>query len=255
MVALVTTLHDPAGRMVEATHRLLAPLSKLYEAVIVVPTSATSPRLLEALHGTVVQPLAESNGSIGIGRRHTLRLGLESSASHLHYCDFDRVLHWMGRYPQELASVLEAIQRHDYLILGRTERAFATHSRVQRDTETITNHAFSLWFGRPVDVSAGSCGVSRRAAERLLAGSSASTNATDAEWPALARLMEGSRVGYLETDGLEFETPDYFPEEISRAGSLEDWLEERSRPLSAWIARTRLTLESLEAAQRVIDAG
>ncbi len=251
MVALVTTLHDPAGRMVKATRRWLAPLKEMYETIAVVPTSATSPLLLETLQGTVVEPLEESNGSIGVGRRHALRLGLESGTPHLHYCDFDRILHWIWRYPQELASVVEAIQQHDYLILGRTERAFATHPRVQRDTEGITNHAFSLWFGHPVDVSAGSCGVSRRAAERLLEGSTAPTNATDAEWPALVRLMKGGRVGYLQTEGLEFETPDYFEDEIAQAGSLEAWLEERSRSLSGWISRTRLTLESIEATQRV----
>jgi hypothetical protein len=254
MVALVTTLHDPEGRMVDATRRLLAPLKGLYEAIVVVPTSATSPRLLESLQGAIVRPLAESNGSIGVGRRHALRLGLEAGASHLHYCDFDRILHWIWRYPHELPSVLEAIRRHDYLIIGRTERAFATHPRVQRDTERITNHAFSLWFGQAVDVSAGSCGVSRDAAELLLARSTAPTNATDAEWPALVRLMEGGRVGYLETDGLEFETPDYFREEIARVGSLEGWLEERSASLDAWIARTRLTLESLEATRGAIES-
>lgn len=254
MVTLVSTLHDPAGRMVEATNRLFACLSDLYEAVVVVPTSDTSPRLLEALQGALVRPLAESNGCIGVGRRHALRLGLESGAGHLHYCDFDRVLHWIGRYPEELASALEQIRRHDYLILGRTPRAFATHPRVQRDTESITNHAFSLWFGEQVDVSAGSCGVSRQAAELILHRSTAPTNATDAEWPAIVRLSRDGSVGYLETEGLEFETPDYFPDQIALAGSLEAWLEERSKPISSWIARTRLTLESLEALAAVTRA-
>ncbi|MHB8990794.1 MAG: hypothetical protein ACYC66_04015 [Chloroflexota bacterium] len=253
MVTLVSTLHDPDGRMVDATSRLYGRIANLYEGVAVVPTSSTSPRLLDALPGAIVRPLAESDGSIGVGRRHALRLGIESGARHLHYCDFDRVLHWVERYPEELDSALGAIQRHDYLILGRTDRAFATHPRVQRDTETITNHAFSLWYGKPVDVTAGSCGVSLQAAELLLRRSTAQTNATDAEWPALVCLSEGLRVGYLETEGLEFETPDYFRDEIARAGSLDAWLEERSRPLAAWIARTRLTLESLEAALAVVE--
>lgn len=253
MVALVSTLHDPDGRMVDATSRLYGRITNLYEGVAVVPTPTTSPRLLDALPGAIVRPLAESNGSIGVGRRHALRLGIESGAPHLHYCDFDRVLHWIERYPEELDSVIEAIQRHDYLILGRTDRAFATHPRVQRDTEAITNHAFSLWYGKPVDVTAGSCGVSRQAAGLLLQRSTAPTNATDAEWPALVALSEGHLVGYLETEGLEFETPDYFRDEIARAGSLDAWLEERSRPLAAWIARTRLTLESLESALAVVE--
>lgn len=253
MVALVSTMHDPTGRMIEATKRLFARVLELYEAVAIAPTSLTSPLMLEALKGSMVEPLAESNGSIGVGRRHALRMGLRTGASHLHYCDFDRILHWIGRYPEELAPTLEKIQEHDYLIIGRTDRAFATHPRVQRDTETITNHAFSLWYGQPVDISAGSCGVSRRATKLLLEKSVAPTNATDAEWPALVQLAPGMTVGQLRVEGLEFETPDYCPEEIAQAGSLETWLEERSKPLSAWIARTRLTLESLESTLAVSE--
>jgi len=251
MVALVSTLHDPDGRMVQSTQQLLDGLKQLYEAIIVVPTPATSRRLLDTLPGVVVETLAESNGCVGVGRRHALRLGIESGANHLHYCDFDRVLHWLGHYPTELASVLEQIVENDYLILGRTDRAFHTHPRVQRDTETITNHGFSLWFGEEVDVSAGSCGVSRAVAELILKRSTAPTNATDAEWPALVRQAPGLKAGFLKTEGLEFETPDYFPEEIARAGSLEAWMEERSSSVDGWIARTRLALDSLEAMMAV----
>ena len=254
MVMLVSTLHDPDGRMVEATERLLGQLMELYEGIAVVATPSTSPRLLGALSGTTVESIEESNGAVGVGRRHALRLGLRPGASHLHYCDFDRVLHWIGRYPSELAATVSAIQSHDYLMIGRTERAFATHPRVQVDTEGITNHAFSLWYGEPVDVAAGSCGVSRRAARLLLERSTAPTNATDTEWPAIVR-MAGMGVGFIRTEGLEFETPDYFGEEIATAGSLESWMEQRSRPLEAWVSRTRLALESLEALRAVENQG
>lgn len=247
MVALVSTMHDPDGRMVETTRLLFSRLLEMYEAVVVAPTFLTSPHMLEALEGAVVEPLEESNGCIGVGRRHALRMGLRTNASHLHYCDFDRILHWIERYPEELASTLGELQKHDYTIIGRTDRAFATHPRVQRDTESITNHAFSLWFGQPVDISAGSCGVSRQAATLLLEKSVAPTNATDAEWPALVHMTKELGVGFVRTEGLEFETPNYYAEEIAQAGSLEVWLEERSKPLEAWITRTRLTLESLES--------
>ncbi len=251
MVALVTTMHDPDGRMVEATRRLFPRLLRIYEAITVAPTALTSIGTLEELRGAMVEPLAAGNDSIGAGRRHALRMGLQTAASHLHYCDFDRILHWIGRYPEELATVLKGIRRYDYLLIGRTDRAFDTHPRVQRNTETITNHAFSLWFGREVDISAGSCGVSRRASELLLARSVAPTNATDAEWPALVHLAPFMTVGDVRTEGLEFETPDYYREEIARIGSLGAWLEERSRPLAGWISRTRLTLESLESVAAV----
>ena len=254
MVTLVSTLHDPEGRMVDATRRLLGRLQELYEGISVVPTSSTSERLLGTLSGVAVESLDESNGAIGVGRRHALKLGLLSGASHLHYCDFDRILHWIDRYPSELTSILRAIQAHDYLMIGRTERAFATHPRVQVDTEGITNRGFSHWFGEPVDVTAGSCGVSAQAAALLLKRSVTNSNATDAEWPALVRLA-GLRVGFIRTEGLEFETPDYFQDQIAAEGSLEAWMEKRSQPLDSWISRTRLTLESLEALRAVSREG
>jgi hypothetical protein len=255
MVALVSTLHDPDGRMVQPTRRFLDDLKRIYEAIIVVPTSATTPRLLEVLPGTVVESLSESNGCIGVGRRHALKLGVETGSTHLHYCDFDRALHWIGRYPEELAEVVEAVRQHDFLMVGRTDRAFDTHPRVQIDTERITNHGFSLWYGEEVDVSAGSCGVSAAAARLILDRSVAPTNATDAEWPALVRLAPGMKVGFLRTEGLEFETPDYVAEEIAAAGSLEAWMALRSGSLDGWIGRTRLTLESLEALRDVVRTG
>lgn len=251
MVALISTLHDPDGRMVPAMEMSLPALRVLYEQIIVVPTPATSPELLGRLEEATVALLPESAGAIGTGRRHALRLGLESGASRLHYCDFDRVLHWVRTYPSELASALEAIGRHDYLIIGRTARAFSTHPQLQVETEQVTNHAFSRWFGQEVDVAAGSCGASRQGAEWILRRSVTPSNATDAEWPAIVK-CRGGRVGYLATEGLEFETPDYYPEELSRAGSLEAWLEARSETLEGWIPRTRLALESLEAALAVI---
>lgn len=251
MVALVSTLHDPDGRMVDATTRVFREVAGLYESVAIVPTADTSPRLLDLLAGANVDPISTSNGAIGVGRRHALELGLLAGANHLHYCDFDRILHWTAAYPDELERVLRRIEGCDYLIIGRTERAFATHPRVQRDTESITNRAFSLWYGKTVDVTAGSCGLSRRAADLVLRESAASTNATDAEWPALVRIRGSMPIDSVRTEGLEFETADYFAEEIAAAGSLEAWLEERSRPLDAWVARTRLALESLEAVQRL----
>jgi hypothetical protein len=246
MVMLVSTLHDPDGRMVEASRRHIGRILDVYDGVAVVPTMGTSPRLLGVLAEAIVEPLDESNGAIGIGRRHALKLGLRSASSHLHYCDFDRLLHWIDRYPSELAAIVQEIQRYDYLITGRTERAFATHPRVQIDTESITNRAFSLWYGKDVDVTAGSCGLSRRAADLILERSASRSNATDTEWPALVHAA-AMDIGFARTDGLEFETPDYFQDQIAEASSLDAWVEERSRPVEAWISRTRLTLESLEA--------
>ncbi len=67
MVTLVSTLHDPSGRMIEAARRLFPQIAGLYERVAVVPTSTTSPLLLETLSDALIEPLTASNGSIGVG--------------------------------------------------------------------------------------------------------------------------------------------------------------------------------------------
>jgi len=61
------------------------------------------------------------------GRHLALQQSLETSASHVHYADLDRLLHWVETKPLEWQRTLEAIQKTDCLIIGRTEKAFRTH--------------------------------------------------------------------------------------------------------------------------------
>jgi hypothetical protein len=77
---------------------------------------------------------------------------------------------WYAPYPQELAQVSQQLPHHDLTVLGRTERAFASHPRAQRDTEAIVNHVFSLVTGYAWDVTAAARGLSRPAIEALVAG-------------------------------------------------------------------------------------
>lgn len=250
-VYFATSLHDPEGRTLKAAQKFLPGILEMYGGAVVMYTAATSPQLLNTLQGAVIHPLSEQNEPVGIGRRLALQDALEAGAEYVHLCDLDRILHWFWRYPAELRSVVEQIPSYDYLITGRTDRAFATHPRVQRDTEAIINHVFSTWFGETIDVTAGSFCLSQRGAEAVLRETRAVRYETDTEWPAIVR-QAGLKVGYLALEGLEFETPDYFADEIAAAGSLEAWLEERSASLDAWIHRTRIVLDALEGLDRVI---
>jgi hypothetical protein len=194
----------------------------------------------------------ESAGIQGIGnaRRGTLLAGLEAGTSHLQMCDFDRAIHWVARYPQELADVIRDIPAYDLLVLGRTERAWASHPPFQAETEPLFNHVFALATGLTWDVGAGSRGLSRRAAEMLLRISVEQTVGVDAEWPLLLLDREDFVVGHRECEGLEFETADRFGPEIDAAGSYEAWEAEVSADPGHWVFRLQVALMISEAVLR-----
>ena len=255
-VGLVYTVHDPEFRIGRVLKSLLPGLGLPYRSVCGTASPETADatvRLLEKL-GPVRRDTA--NRAIGVARRQALKLALEGPAGHFHYCDLDRLLHWWRTYPAELGRTVGLIPGRDYLIIGRTERAFGTHPECQRLTEGITNRVGTAVLGRfcPAardwDFAAGSAGLSREVAAYLVGRSRAESNATDLEWPVLAAAA-GFRVEFIAVEGLEFETADYYPEEVAALGSVGAWVEARNT-LAEWVARTRLTYESLLAAQEAL---
>jgi hypothetical protein len=194
----------------------------------------------------------EPCGITGIGdvRRATAGSGLRAGTSHLQTCDFDRAIHWVANYPHELDAVIAAIPNYDLLVLGRTERAWATYPPYQAETEPLFNRVFALATGLEWDVGAGSRGLSRRAAETLLRLSQEMTVGIDAEWPLLLLNREGYRVGHQRCEGLEFETADRFGAEIEAAGSYEAWQAEMDSDPRQWAYRLRIALMISEAVLR-----
>jgi hypothetical protein len=187
---------------------------------------------------------------IGDVRRKTLRAGLEAGSAHLQMCDFDRALHWAAHYPQELEGIVASIPNYDLLVLGRTDRAWATHPPYQAETEPLFNRVFALVTGLPWDVGAGSRGFSRSAAETLLEISRERTVGIDAEWPLLLLGRDGFRVGFQACEGLEFETSDRFGPEIEAAGGYEAWEAQASADPARWAFRLKVAQLIAEAAVR-----
>jgi hypothetical protein len=254
-VVLAATHHDPDNAMLPQALRVLPCLHDLYTAIVMLVTPGTAPRTIQTLrdHGLRVEQEPERTGleSIGLVRQQTLRLAAEMEAEYAHLCDWDRALHWAEQYPDELRDVVDAIPRHDLLVLGRTPRAFATHPRVQRDTEAIVNHAFGLAFGQELDITAASRGLSRRTIDALLAlPNPEPTVGNDCAWPLyLARFPE-LVLGYAATEGLEWETPDRHVEEIAAAGGLDAWIADFDARIEHWSFRMRLALHEVEAIER-----
>ena len=259
-VTLIATVHQPDERLASLAEAQLPELVTRYAALTAFCSGSTHAGILDLLRRYGVSVHVDDRPSAGIDhigrvRRKALRASLEAGTSHLQMCDFDRALHWVAHFPQELEAVLAEIARYDLLVLGRTERAWATHPPYQADTEPLFNKVFALVTGLSWDVGAGSRGFSRAGAEKLLELSREPTIGIDAEWPLLLLGSDGYRVGFRACEGLEFETADRFAAEIEAAGGYDAWEAEMSADPARWAFRLRVALLISEAALRYGKAG
>jgi len=256
--ALACTLHDPHAGMLEQTRRALPQLLRIFPLIFIRASTATHPEISVVLQaaGVVVDGRPTPNGdgnALGLARAQAVKLAVEQAASHIFYCDYDRILHWVEHYPAELERTSRAVQEYDFCVLGRTERAWGTHPRVQRDTEAIINHAFRLVSGLDWDVGDGARGLSLRAARAILAGSHEENLSTDVSWPLFLRRHSAQEFenGYTQncilTEGLEFETADRFAKEVRAAGGLEAWLEQFDADPRRWSERLELAAGHVRA--------
>ncbi|MEN9939077.1 MAG: hypothetical protein RLZZ387_5656 [Chloroflexota bacterium] len=256
-LVLAATHHDPEGRLAPQTRRALPALAARFSALAVVATEDTAEASLAPLHeaGASVRLVpADGLAHIGRARRAALELALETGAETLLFCDFDRALHWAEQYPAELALVAEAIPAHDLTVLGRTPRAFASHPRAQRDTEAIINTVFEQAGGLAWDVTAAARGLSHRGARDILASCPEQSVGTDVAWPLFALRGGALTLAYRETEGLEFETPDRFAEEIAAAGGLERWVAQIDADPRQWALRLEVARFEVLAAMPYTSA-
>lgn len=209
-VSLVSTIHDSAGWSIAPLKESASLLGDLYERRIVVATKGTSQAVINALEASG-WTLASPRSNVGVeyisdSRLRVIRAGVEMGAYHMHLVDTDRVLHWAAYYPNELMDVVGKIPNLDFTIIGRTRRALQTHPRNQIETEAIANRVFSLIYGRDVDITAASRGVSKAAVEVISKYSRGRYFDNDSEWPTIIFCTGGLSLGYIEAEGLEWET-------------------------------------------------
>lgn len=255
--ALVATLHDPDAASLPFLDRADV-LSALgwYPAVSVAATVVTDTRVKQRLKELGVQVV--EGGRTGVARRAALEvIPAELASSNI---DFDRWLHWLSAWPDELESLSTRIERVVSrqnatpwcIVLGRTERAFATHPQVQRLPETATNRTLSLTAGKPLDAVSGAVWLSPEGRELVLASSIEESAATDLEWAGLILRQDPNRLHGLRFEGLEWETPDFHAAAIAEAGGLEQWVRETFDTPEMWTSRLQLAAASVSALQRVM---
>jgi hypothetical protein len=257
-LALAATVNDPDGALLELAVPLWPDLLALHAEIILECSPQTPPEVVNALQragATIVQDPTAPNAieSLGHVRLRTMQHAVARGHQHLHLCDWDRVIHWLTHYPAEYHTVARQILDHDFLVIGRTQRAFDSHPEVQRATEASTNRAFAAAYGAALDITAGSRGASARAVSLLSQYSRTATVGVDSEWPILLQRL-GLRPGYLEAEGLEYETADRYQAEIEAAGGREDWLTTHVNTPRGWAFRFALAhaiaLAALDAATR-----
>ncbi len=206
MTVCLAMAWNPRGET-DRLRRLYPVFSQWYDSMVV-----TMPRDPDAEALALLQSLP----SVRVGMREgwesgrflALDLALQTGADFVHYVDGDRLIRWCELHPDELRETITKIQTVDYLVIGRTPAAMATHPQALQQTETIANDVFSYLVGQELDLCAGSKGLSREAVKLLVANADpVKAIGSDAEWVVLLHRAGCSIKGVL-VDGLDWETAD-----------------------------------------------
>jgi hypothetical protein len=159
----------------------------------------------------------------------------------------DRLLRWVETRPAEWRNAVAQIEAGDYLIMGRSASAYATHPQALVRTEAISNRLISQLVGQALDVSAGSKGFGRRAAQYLVDQTKPGRAlGADGAWTVLLH-RAGFRVDYLEVDGLDWETADRYQ---ARSADVEQQLalaQAYDQDPAHWAMRVEVALEIVQA--------
>lgn len=247
---LAATHHDPDGRLSTQFVRVLPILRAVFTGIAVLATDSTDAASLTSMKGAgilVRQTPSVGHVLLGRARRGAVQAGLELAGDQLLFCDLDRMLHWAEYHPNELFEVVDSLPQFDCMVLGRTDRAFDSHPRTQRDTEAIVNRVFAQVSGKPWDVTAAARGLSRRAALALLAGCPEESVGTDTAWPLFLLQSGAFKVGYCATEGMEFETPDRFGDQVAELGSVQAWIDRLDGDVREWVLRLEIARSEVAA--------
>ena len=219
MTVILAATWEPRGEL-GRLKRMADELSELYTRMIVVMPPSIDEGIVTELAALSEIEAVTSVDWYG-GRHHAVRIALDKQADAIHYCDLDRLIHWLECYPDELCEVVTRIGEADCLITGRTERAWSTHPRCMAETEPIFSMVFSYLLDIKADFGAGSMGLSRRAAEYVIANGSAEWESADRYRDAAADEETRVRLAVeMDQDAAAWKHRAYVAHEITRVGMI-----------------------------------
>jgi hypothetical protein len=238
-VALATPLHDSKGLILPILKQNGQKLKEIFGANIAVSvTPQTNQEVIKLLNEFNFNVQVSREGSIGEDYRNAVSLALSLNTSFIHLLDFDRALHWVDRYIDEFKDVdKQMLGFLGYVSFIRSKRAFATHPITQTSTETATNAIASKVAGVQVDIMSGSIGMERSFAELVLKESKREDFGFYAE-PLMIAKKHNFPINTIEVEGLEWETPDQYKEQIEKYG-YSAWLA-KFQSLGEWEKRVKL---------------
>lgn len=248
IVTMVSPLHDPEARLAEKLTLFGKDLLALYNnSVAVSVTSKTSSKTIKLLKklGISYHVLTKKpSGGVAHDIKNAIKLGLLLNTPNIHFIDFDRALHWVERFPLELASVIGKIsQNSGYTSMVRTKKAFESHPLTQRVTEITINAIAGELTKIDVDIMSGSFAVDHKLGNIIISKAKRLDFGIYAEILTIA-LKSNFPINTLEVDGLEWETPDQFQEKIEKEG-YADWIA-KFQSLDEWEKRVKLVEDSTE---------
>jgi len=241
---LAATIHDPEPRLLKLLKEYAPRLGLDDEPRIVAYSPPTHTRIVRALEGLgyITVPSGESVQS---GYCAALERGLREFPDHVFYCDLDRLIHWVRTYPEEYRQTRRKALEYEFLMVGRTLKAFQTHPRTQTCTEGIANLVASriLGFKDTRDIIGVCWGLSSSLVQLLLSTPRRNSYGFYCGWPVIA-WRNSAKKAYLEVEGLEWETPDRYEHEIAVEG-YERWLRAFMTPME-WERRSLILKDSVE---------
>jgi hypothetical protein len=245
-IFMAFALRDPPGVLLQKAKQHWAGLQSLFRGAAALVTTDTHPNwksfLLEHQVGFTQAP--PNWDHIGLHRRYALEQAItRSDAKHFLYTDIDHLLRWQERGSDELQRILSRIPDYDCLVIGRTRAGFAAAPERLQRTESLVNEIFRLISGCAWDTMMGTRGLSRKAALRIIEASKVKTLGNDVAWP-LMLLRDGFNVGYVEANGLTYETNPVYADSA---------LDTEDEDPAAWMLRVYAANQHVEAMRPFLD--
>ncbi|MBD3196337.1 MAG: hypothetical protein GF317_14860 [Candidatus Lokiarchaeota archaeon] len=255
-IQIASTLHEPEFRLKDVFQRTTAFIKRHIPHIYLSYTSQTSEEVVSALSNEGIICKVTPNDDQVNTYNYAVKLCIDNwkdnISKRIFYIDFDRLLHWINFYPEELIKIIGMVDEYDFLHIGRTARAFETHPKTQKRTEGVINNLGSkvLEEKRIIDIISVNFAFSKRLAKIIIDYSYSTAVGFYCTWPIIL-WKNANNPSYVEVEGLEWETPDRFKHIISEIG-YDKWLNDFQSP-QEWEKRVRFIQECEEELLNLIE--
>ncbi len=255
-IIVATTLHEPVFRLKGLISRVLYLIKSTFSNIVICCSKPTADEVVDFLkqEGFIVIK-NDTDASINTYRKAiegAVRLIRDDKVQKILSLDFDRLLHWAWKYPEELISTIKTSENYDLLHISRTHRALETHPATQQETEGLVNLLASKALGFPntIDIISVCDFFTKNLAEKILQLKIPTRTGFYCSWPMILWVL-AKKKKYNEVEGQEWETPDRYEAEIKKMG-YEAWLKQ-FQTSEEWARRVQLLKECVLEWSELVD--